>query len=311
MSFKRRCRTSTSAPAGSRAASALLAFIISSLIFASASPAAPEDTKTPGGEILEAAPQAASPLFCLRTAAEDGPFTIACDPPGVIASVPWARYGRPTALTATCNYRRDPACDADVTPHFSACPGRQSCTVVTGNSPFGGDPCHNSPKWTAAVFTCTTRRRRSPRNPPTRRPAPRRPRTHSAARRSRGAPRTASPGPSSCLNSLRAHAGRAPGRPPGPEGQPFDCIPKRCLNAFAGRRECTRLSADTTEAPWVGGGLTLLGTRKGWVLGWGDIAIGVSVKQTLFARLDAQVSSGGRAGGGSFALPLAARARRW
>lgn len=235
-------------------------------------------------------------VSCVRSVVEDGIFEIVCDN-GTIVSVDWARYGRATALAGTCEYSRNPQCDADVLKHFSHCPGSARCVVETGNTPFGGgDPCHNYPKWTAVVFSCSAPPPRPP-IPPAQPPPPPPPEPPTAP------PFDDAPGGFRCallplaedgtghfimLDSVRQHASLAPNRPQGPEGEPFDCIPSLCSDSFVAREACTRRSLDR-EVRWGGATFTECGEGyKGWRLDWSDVVIGIPVAQTFFGRLDEQ-----------------------
>lgn len=242
-------------------------------------------------------------MSCVRSVAEEGLFEIACDL-GVIESVDWAHYGRPTARVGTCDYTPRHAEDCndstDVLSHFSRqCPGKSSCAVAVGNGAFGADPCHNKPKWTAVVYTCSAPPP-TPLPPPRQPPVPPPPPEPPAPERAPPSPRAGSfrcaamprapdgNGRQILLASIHEHARSAPGRPPGPEGEPFDCLPTFCAPHMP-REACLRASASDTEKRWGGAELTSCGTGyKGWRLDWSDVVIGVPVSETFLHRMDEQ-----------------------
>lgn len=276
-------------------------------------------------------PDGVTITYCGRTSDESEAFTVSCGLGGSIISVDWARYGRPSTEggSGPCEYSASDECDLDVSKHFAECAGQQHCKVETGNHFFGSDPCPNKGKWTAVKFTCTAPPPSPPPEPPeppippSPPPSPEPPLPPIAPPAPPPAPPL--PGNFRCallpkgghgegdlvhLQSLHALAASAPGRPAGPDGDPFDCIPVYCSTSKTSRAECLK-RAETQQRLWDGKATTGCGSDyKGWRLDWSDVVVGISVSQTLLDRFDDQVSVSRRSGGrdGADGLRISAEA---
>lgn len=247
--------------------------------------------------------------YCGRTRGENEDFDVSCGTGGTILSVDWAHYGKPDTESskAPCEYIADKKCDVDVVSKFKECVGKSSCSIPTGNTAFGGDPCPDNAKWTAVRFTCTSPPPSPPPVPPAP-PSPPSPPPEPEPPLPPIAPPTPPPQPPlpgnfRCakmpvtehgtgefiqIQSLHEFARNAPGRPEGPEGEPYDCIPLNCGNSKQARSSCLGWSAHTQKR-WDNKSLTGCGADyKGWKLDWSDIVIGTSVSQTVLDRFDDQ-----------------------
>ena len=86
------------------------------------------------------------------------PVTLDCGADGgVIASVDFASFGRPTGVCGA--FAENAGCHAPATGDVvaAACVGQRACSVPTGAqpSPYGPDPCFGQTKWLAVQVTCS------------------------------------------------------------------------------------------------------------------------------------------------------------